>query len=87
MNSNVPPQPACASNAFIYCVMGYTGCGCFYSYPYRTRLRGQFQLAEAPIGDCLLHCCCTNCALCQEHRELKNRGFDPTAGLQQNALL
>ncbi|CAN6478784.1 unnamed protein product [Victoria cruziana] len=61
------------ANAFIYCAMQCSGCACLYSYPYRTRLRGQFQLAEAPMGDCFLHCCCTLCALCQEHRELKNR--------------
>ncbi|KAF3792551.1 hypothetical protein EJ110_NYTH08459 [Nymphaea thermarum] len=80
-------KSACARNAFIYCMISWTGYGFCYTYPYRTKLRGQFQLPEDPMTDCLVHYCCTTCALCQEHRELKHRGLDPTLGLQQNATL
>jgi hypothetical protein len=30
--------------------------------------------------DCLVHFCCETCALSQEYRELKNRGFDMGIG-------
>ncbi|XP_049934953.1 protein PLANT CADMIUM RESISTANCE 6-like isoform X2 [Nymphaea colorata] len=67
-----------ASNAFTYGIIGGSG----YGYHYRTKLRGQFQLPEEPMTDYLVHYYCSTCALCQEHRELKNRGFDPTLGWQ-----
>ncbi|KAL4361665.1 hypothetical protein GQ457_04G012520 [Hibiscus cannabinus] len=67
-----------------YYILGNFGCAVCYSYPYRTRLREQFSLEEQPCGDCLVHCCCIQCALCQEHRELKNRGLDPTIGWAAN---
>ncbi|GLJ49714.1 hypothetical protein SUGI_1054930 [Cryptomeria japonica] len=35
-------------------------------------------------GDCLIHWCCNRCALCQEYRELKDRGFDPALGWKKN---
>jgi hypothetical protein len=37
-------------------------------------------LEEAPCVDCLVHFCCETCALSQEYRELKNRGFDMGIG-------
>lgn len=38
------------------------------------------MLKEEPCGDCLLHCFCEACALCQEYRELKNRGYNMSVG-------
>jgi hypothetical protein len=35
---------------------------------------------DRPCNDCLVHFCCDACALCQEYRELKHRGFDMTMG-------
>jgi len=43
-------------------------------------MRAQYDLPEAPCMDCLVHFCCEACALCQEYRELKNRGFDLSIG-------
>lgn len=63
--------------ALIFCV---SGCSCLYSCFYRTKLRSQYSLPEGPCPDCLVHCCCESCALCQEYRELKNRGFDMDIG-------
>ncbi|KAM3705434.1 hypothetical protein ACJW31_03G080300 [Castanea mollissima] len=60
------------------------GCGCLYSYPYRTKIRQQYMLEEKPCGDCLVHFCCEPCALCQEYRELEARGFDMTIGWKGN---
>ncbi|CAL8990052.1 unnamed protein product [Prunus brigantina] len=47
---------------------------------YRKRLRQNFGLPEEPCGDCCVHFFCEPCALCQEHAELKSRGFDPSKG-------
>ena len=47
---------------------------------YRSRLRGQYDLEEAPCADCLVHFCCETCSFCQEYKELKNRGLDMGIG-------
>ncbi|XVF15568.1 hypothetical protein REPUB_Repub09cG0165500 [Reevesia pubescens] len=36
------------------------------------------------LTDCLVHFCCETCSLCQEYRELNNRGFDMGIGWQAN---
>ncbi|GLT55203.1 hypothetical protein SLA2020_283460 [Shorea laevis] len=73
---------SCVTNAAIYALINYfTGCACFYSSIYRTKLRRQYMLAESPCGDSLVHFCCPTCALTQEYRELKNRGFNMSIGV------
>ncbi|KAH9616180.1 hypothetical protein KSS87_001432 [Heliosperma pusillum] len=75
----------CAMSGTIYAVlMGFTGMACLYSCFHRSRLRGQYGLDESPSADCLVHFCCEPCALCQEYRELKNRGLDMGIGWQAN---
>jgi len=44
-------------------------------------MRQQYMLKDSPCCDCLVHCCCESCALCQEYRELENRGFDMERGM------
>ncbi|XP_015634549.2 cell number regulator 2 [Oryza sativa Japonica Group] len=61
-----------------------TGFACAYSCCYRSRLHQQYGLQEKPCGDCCVHWCCGPCALCQEYRELKSRGFDMSLGWQGN---
>ncbi|MCD7446572.1 Protein CADMIUM RESISTANCE 2 [Datura stramonium] len=73
-----------ASGALYFLLEVLTGCGCIYSCFYRTKMRKQYMLPESPCGDCLLHFCCECCALCQEYRELKHRGFDMSIGWQGN---
>ncbi|PPD85636.1 hypothetical protein GOBAR_DD17406 [Gossypium barbadense] len=46
----------------------------------REKLRAKFGLPAEPCHDCCVHFCCESCALCQEHAELKARGFDPSRG-------
>ncbi|KAL7171242.1 hypothetical protein ACSBR2_035979 [Camellia fascicularis] len=48
------------------------------------QLRGQYFLDESPCTDCCIHCCCEECALCQEYRELKHHGFDMSIGWHGN---
>jgi len=50
--------------------------GCLYSCLYRSKLRAEYDVDEGECPDFLVHCCCEHLALCQEYRELKNRGFD-----------
>ncbi|XP_027098295.1 protein PLANT CADMIUM RESISTANCE 2 [Coffea arabica] len=76
---------SCGASGALYGLLAYfTGCACIYSCFYRTKLRQQYMLPESPCGDCLVHFCCDSCALCQEYRELKNRGFDMSIGWQGN---
>ncbi|KAG9142283.1 hypothetical protein Leryth_007706 [Lithospermum erythrorhizon] len=76
---------ACGTSGALYTLIALvTGCQCFYSCFYRTKIRQQYNLHDGPCGDCLLHCCCEACALCQEYRELKHRGFDMSIGWHGN---
>ncbi|KAI7994436.1 hypothetical protein ACSBR2_039608 [Camellia fascicularis] len=73
-----------ASGAIYALIAAVTGCACCYSCTYRKKLRNQYMLQESPCGDCLVHCFCEQCALCQEYRELTNRGFDLNKGWKGN---
>ncbi|PWA93811.1 cell number regulator 10 [Artemisia annua] len=47
-------------------------------------MRHQYMLANEPCHDCIIHWCCEPCALCEEYRELRNRGFDMYLGWNGN---
>ncbi|CAA6658920.1 unnamed protein product [Spirodela intermedia] len=72
------------SGAMYWAILCVTGWACLFSCFYRSKLRGQFFLEEAPCSDCLVHCCCESCALCQEYRELTHRGFHVPMGWKAN---
>ncbi|XP_010031861.1 cell number regulator 10 [Eucalyptus grandis] len=76
---------SCGANGIIYYLLAQVGVVCLYTCSYRAKLRGLHSLQEDPCADCLVHWCCMHCALCQEYRELKNRGFDPSIGWVANA--
>ncbi|CAI7908112.1 unnamed protein product, partial [Closterium sp. NIES-53] len=46
----------------------------------RKRLREKYMLPQRPFSDFWMHCLCACCAIAQEHRELRNRGWDPALG-------
>ncbi|KAG0474870.1 hypothetical protein HPP92_014556 [Vanilla planifolia] len=73
-----------ASGALYTLIAALTGCQCFYSCAYRSKLRALYGLPESPCNDCLVHCCCETCALCQAYRELQNQGFDVALGWHGN---
>ncbi|XP_074558614.1 cell number regulator 2-like [Curcuma longa] len=77
---------SCGASGALYALLLFvTGCGaCCYSCCYRGKLRAQFGLREAPCNDCLVHCCCESCSLCQMYRELSRRGFDMDIGWHAN---
>jgi hypothetical protein len=54
---------------------------CIVSCGYRSKLRAKYGLIEDPAPDWLTHCLFEWCALCQEYRELNNRGLDPSIGI------
>ncbi|TVU14165.1 hypothetical protein EJB05_37612 [Eragrostis curvula] len=74
----------CVSGTLYTLLLSLAGTGFFYSCCYRAKLRSQFGLTEEPCADCCVHWCCEPCALCQEYRELKLRGFDVSIGWQDN---
>ncbi|XP_039015345.1 protein PLANT CADMIUM RESISTANCE 2-like [Hibiscus syriacus] len=76
---------SCGASGALYALIGLlTGCACIYSCFYRQRMRRQYMLEDRPCNDCLVHYWCERCALCQEYREIKNRGFDMTIGWHGN---
>ncbi|XP_019170429.1 PREDICTED: protein PLANT CADMIUM RESISTANCE 3-like [Ipomoea nil] len=77
-------ETSCGASGALYCLIALLGCPCFYSCLYRSKLRKQYMLPASPCGDCLVHCCCGSCALCQEYRELKHRGFNMSLGWEGN---
>ncbi|XP_038892870.1 cell number regulator 2-like [Benincasa hispida] len=76
---------SCFGNALIFCLIAsFTPCICLYTCSYRSRLRRKYNLQETPCNDCCVHYWCWSCAICQEYRELKHRGFDMHIGWQEN---
>ncbi|AET05385.1 putative PLAC8 motif-containing protein [Medicago truncatula] len=73
-----------ASGALYTLICCVIGCGCLYSCFYRSKMRQQYGLKGNDCTDCLIHCCCEACALCQEYRELENRGFNMVIGWHGN---
>ncbi|KAJ4716326.1 protein PLANT CADMIUM RESISTANCE 2-like [Melia azedarach] len=71
---------ACAAAGAAYGLLAMTGFACLYSCFYRSNLRAQYDLEESSCVDCLVHFFCESCALCQEYRELHDRGFDMGIG-------
>ena len=72
---------ACPLGSFIYMLMMPAVCSQWImGSKYRSKLRNKYGLVEAPYSDVVSHIFCPCCALCQESRELKSRGLDPTLG-------
>ncbi|KAL5726262.1 hypothetical protein ACHQM5_009317 [Ranunculus cassubicifolius] len=77
----------CATSGILYgCIAAFIGVPCLISCGYRSKLRSKYDLIEVPAADWITHCFCEWCALCQEYRELKNRGLDPAIGWQGNMM-
>ncbi|MQM09550.1 hypothetical protein Taro_042422 [Colocasia esculenta] len=78
-------QTTCTMGSLMYLVMAPALCTCsILASSYRTKLRQQYNLVQAPAEDWVLHLFCPCCSLCQEFRELKNRGIDPAQGYLGN---
>ncbi|CAM0877647.1 unnamed protein product [Alopecurus aequalis] len=76
---------SCVSAGALYTLLALlTGCQWVYSCTYRAKLRAQYELPDEPCCDCCVNFCCEPCALCQEYKELKARGYDPDIGWRLN---
>ncbi|CAA7033763.1 unnamed protein product [Microthlaspi erraticum] len=76
---------SCGTAGALYTLIAcVTGCACFYSCFYRTKIRKQYNLKGDDCEDCLLHFFCEVCALTQAYRELNHRGFDVSLGWHGN---
>ncbi|KAM3699747.1 hypothetical protein ACB098_05G047800 [Castanea mollissima] len=74
-------EMTCHLGSFIYLLMMPALCSQWIiGSKYRTKLRKKYDLVEAPYTDVISHIFCPCCSLCQEFRELKNRGLDPALG-------
>ncbi|KAI4313952.1 hypothetical protein L6164_026894 [Bauhinia variegata] len=77
-------QTSCRFNGFIYAMLTFMAMPCTISCLYRTKLRQRYLLEEKPFNDCFIHCLCELCSLCQEYRELQNRGVEMSLGWEGN---
>ncbi|KAI4374494.1 hypothetical protein MLD38_012481 [Melastoma candidum] len=71
---------SCACAGIVFYLLGHFAFNAMYACTYRSKLRGQFSIPGDQCADFCIHCCCPLCAICQEHRELVNRGLDPSKG-------
>ncbi|KAG7014069.1 Protein PLANT CADMIUM RESISTANCE 8, partial [Cucurbita argyrosperma subsp. argyrosperma] len=72
---------ACPLGSLIYALMMPALCSQWVmGSSYRKRLRERYNLVEAPYTDIISHVFCPCCSLCQEFRELRKRGLDPSLG-------
>ncbi|KAL5726261.1 hypothetical protein ACHQM5_009316 [Ranunculus cassubicifolius] len=79
-------KTTCATSGTLYGVLSFFVVPCLISCGYRSKLRSRYDLVEVPAADWITHVFCEWCALCQEYRELKNRGLDPAIGWQGNLM-
>ncbi|XP_017972746.1 PREDICTED: uncharacterized protein LOC18604087 [Theobroma cacao] len=76
---------SCGTSGLLYGLIAFfIGVPCILSCAYRTKLRNKLGLVESPAPDWVTHCFCDWCALCQEYRELQQRGWDPSIGWHGN---
>ncbi|KAL4346468.1 hypothetical protein GQ457_17G016260 [Hibiscus cannabinus] len=75
---------ACRSASLIHLASGVVLFGWIFGSKNRRKLRQHFSLPESPLPDWSTHLLCMWCALCQEHRELRTRGADPSLGWEGN---
>ncbi|KAL9245787.1 hypothetical protein vseg_019397 [Gypsophila vaccaria] len=79
-------DPGCAVSGSIQLAISMAFPPIHWLYPFiiRSKLRKQYGIEADPICDFLVHFFCGLCALCQEYRELKTRGFDMELGWRAN---
>ncbi|KAK6261306.1 hypothetical protein QUC31_007122 [Theobroma cacao] len=79
---------SCGTSGLLYGLIAFfIGVPCILSCAYRTKLRNKLGLVESPAPDWVTHCFCDWCALCQEYRELQQRGWDPSIGKKQTQTI
>ncbi|XP_021763060.1 cell number regulator 9-like [Chenopodium quinoa] len=74
----------CAAGTFYLVLATFVGFQWIYSCTYRAKLKAHFGIPESTCEDCCIHFFCQCCALAQEYRELKLRGYNPALGWEGN---
>lgn len=74
LNYETVNKTNCLSEGLIYCLLGGCNLGCCIHTELRAQIRKRYGIPESAAGDCLTTYCCASCAICQEARELKERG-------------
>ncbi|VAH69353.1 unnamed protein product [Triticum turgidum subsp. durum] len=77
---------SCCMHGTLYLLLGSVGWNWLYSCTKRTSMRAQYNFPGSPYMDCLVHLCCERCALCQEYKELENRGFNMSKGKMMESM-
>ncbi|GMH15772.1 hypothetical protein Nepgr_017613 [Nepenthes gracilis] len=80
---------SCCGSGVLYgllcCLTAVTGgicyCNWLYSCTYRSKIKQQYGIPAGCCEDCCVHFCCEFCAVCQESRELQNRGYNLSVGI------
>lgn len=75
---------SCLCHGAIYALLLPVGASCIYASWWRGKMRAKYQLPQGCCGDFCTHCACEGCALCQEYRELKHQGLDPSVSWEAN---
>jgi len=65
---------SCMSSCLLYLICMPCCGACLIHAPTRGKMRNDYKLQESCADDRLATCCCGPCALCQERRELNERG-------------
>ncbi|KAI4357596.1 hypothetical protein L6164_001534 [Bauhinia variegata] len=79
----------CCFHGTLCCLLGafFHLAPSLYTCIYRKNMRATYNIEGNQCVDCLLSFFCFNLSLCQQYRELKARGYDPSAGWEGNAHL
>ncbi|KAI8606997.1 hypothetical protein BC830DRAFT_1038343, partial [Chytriomyces sp. MP71] len=64
---------SCAVAAAIWTVVACFCCSSCYGAVTRDSMRKGYGIPGDIVTDCLMHCCCTCCAIVQENREVEAR--------------
>ncbi|KAF7094817.1 hypothetical protein CFC21_097097 [Triticum aestivum] len=72
---------SCCMHGTLYVLLGSIGCNWLYSCTKRSSMWAQYNFQGSPCMDCFVHMCCESCALCQEYKQLENRGFNMSKGI------
>lgn len=73
MNYEKVHQSGCCSQGCTWWCLNMCGCCCLVHKELRSDIRRKYNIRE-DCSDCLTTCLCGPCAICQEARELKERG-------------
>lgn len=73
-NVNIMKKKGVCRPACVYCCCRFTLFkSCALGTITRIRIRARYGIVGDSTGDCLMHCCCSPCALSQEYREITKR--------------